>query len=355
MTMTPGVLDECWYKPVEVGGIGAELVNFFLRENAKQLEGDRYVPRTLSDFLDVCPQRHRERHKDIGFEVRRYCHNLMAEALLFPAGFDTEQERERPYDERFISFSLFKDLAAYGSYDFVALGYPEMRRHFEPSVIRLGVLKDDEEKEIWGTAFLIENNRLITAAHCLEERTRVTIDGWDPDTAPLESIKMFGTPDPTCPVFFTRSRIDLALLQFKADPFPTAPKFRLWGASMLDDALVMGYPQMMGFAPGLIAGTGQIIGEHFSTARNQPLVLVDARMKGGNSGGPVLNRLGKVMGVVTNALTDEEQNFDQLGYGLATPAQTLLDLIRACEKEPDKILEIRHEVSNGTIRIPKQR
>jgi S1-C subfamily serine protease len=38
-------------------------------------------------------------------------------------------------------------------------------------------------------------------------------------------------------------------------------------------------------------------------------------MKGGNSGGPVLNRMGKVLGVVTNALTDEEQNFDQLGFG----------------------------------------
>lgn len=354
MTTIPGVFDDCWYKPIKAGGVGAELVNFFLRENAKQLEGGSYAPRTLSDFLDVCPQRHRERHPDLGLEVRRYCHNLMAEALLFPAGFNAEQERERPYNEQFISFTLLKDLAAYGSYDFVALGLPEVRRHFLPSVIRLGVLEEGKEKEIWGTAFLIENNRLVTAAHCLEEGTCVTIDGWDPNVAPLESIKMFGTPDPTRPVFFTRSRIDLALLQFKADPFPFAPKFKLWGASVLDDSLVMGYPQMMGFPPDLIAGRGQIIGEHFSTARNQKLVLVDARMKGGNSGGPVLNRLGKVMGVVTNALTDEEQNFDQLGYGLATPEQVLLDLIRACEKDADKILEIRYEVSDGAIRIPKR-
>jgi S1-C subfamily serine protease len=94
----------------------------------------------------------------------------------------------------------------------------------------------------------------------------------------------------------TRSRVDLAVLQFKSDPFPFAPKFKLWRASVLDEALVVGYLQMMGFAPKFIAGTGQIIGEHKSTARNQSLLLSDAKMKGGNSGGHVLNR-EKVLGV----------------------------------------------------------
>jgi len=194
--------------------------------------------------------------------------------------------------------------------------------HFLSSVIRLGVLQDGAEREFWGTGFLVNQNRLVTAHHCLPKASTVTIDGWIPDEAPLASIKTFGTIDPVRPAFLTRSRVGLAILQFQADPFPTAPKFKLWQASVLDDCLVMGYPQMMGFAPELIAGTGQIVGQHMSTARNQSLVLVDARMKGGNSGGPVLNRLGKVLGVVCNALTNEEQNFDQLGYGLATPAQT---------------------------------
>lgn len=348
-----GFEDSC-NTPVKVGGVGAELMNFFLRENAKQLDSGGYVPRTLDDFLDECPRRHQEQHTDLGLEVRRFCHNLIGEALLYSVGFDLDGEL--PYNERFVSFHFFEELASYGSYDFVALGgFPEVRRHFESSVIRLGVLEDDAEKEMWGSSFLVENNRMVTALHCLSPGSRITIDGWNSCDSELESIKTFGMTDPSRPALLTRSKIDLALLQFKSDPFPTAPKFKLWGASVLDDTLVMGYPQMMGFPPVLVSATGQIVGEHMSSARNQALILVNARVKGGNSGGPVLNRLGKVLGVVTNALTNEELEFDMLGFGLATPAQRVLDLIRACDKNSDEIYGIPHNVDEeGRIRIPRR-
>lgn len=156
---------------------------------------------------------------------------------------------------------------------------------------------------------------------------------------------MLGDIDTARPMFLTRGKIDLAVLQFASDPFPEIPKFDVWSASVLDDVLVMGYPQMIGFDHGVVAGTGQIVGEHMSSARNQPLVIFDARVKGGNSGGPVINRLGKVLGVVTNALTDEEHNMDKLGYGLATPAQALLNLLRACDIDSDEIYNIPHRSS----------
>ena len=40
------------YQSYEKGGIGAELMNFFLRENAKPLGNGKFTPRTLHDFLD---------------------------------------------------------------------------------------------------------------------------------------------------------------------------------------------------------------------------------------------------------------------------------------------------------------
>jgi len=130
-----GFFEETEYKPIESGGVGAELINFFLRENAKQSENGKYVPRTLDDFLDHCPARHRQGHPDLGLEIRRFCHNLIAEALLYSVGFDPEGEL--PYSERFVSYYFDEKLAAYGSYDFVAFGFTEVRKHFESSVIRL--------------------------------------------------------------------------------------------------------------------------------------------------------------------------------------------------------------------------
>jgi len=38
-----GFFEETGYKPIESGGVGAELINFFLRENAKQSENGKYV------------------------------------------------------------------------------------------------------------------------------------------------------------------------------------------------------------------------------------------------------------------------------------------------------------------------
>jgi len=96
--------------------------------------------------------------------------------------------------------------------------------HFLSSVIRLGVLQDGAEREFWGTGFLVNQNRLVTAHHCLPKASTVTIDGWIPDEAPLASIKTFGTIDPVRPAFLTRSRVDLAILQFQADPFPAKTK-----------------------------------------------------------------------------------------------------------------------------------
>ena len=68
-----------------------------------------------------------------------------------------------------------------------------------------------------------------------------------------------------------------------------------------------------------------MISKEMSTARNQPLIIFSASVKGGNSGGPLINRYGKVVGLVAN-LMEGDRDVRKLGYGLATPAQSILDL-----------------------------
>lgn len=326
-------------------------MNFFLRENADKLADGSYRARTLHDFLDNCPKRHRERHPNLGLIIRTFCTGLIDDGQLFSVGFDPEQDL--PYSERFISYFYLPELADYRSYDFSALGYMEVRRCFENSVIRLGVTQRPTENllmdgEQAGTAFLIEGNRMVTAAHCLPPNSEIKISEWDWRKAPLKSIKCLGETDPSRPCFLTRSRKDLAILEFQADPFPNSRKFKLWGGEILEDCLVMGYPNMLSFEGLQIAGSGQIVGMSFTRVRAQDLMIIDARVKGGNSGGPVISRLGKVMGVITNALPDEEQSISELGYGLATPAQTLLNLILRINEDSEEILEIPFEVETDT-------
>ena len=144
-----------------IEGLAAEIVHFFWNVYSIDEEGKPAL-KTLKDFLDECPAYHYEHNPDLGLEIRRLCHNLIAEGLLFSVGFNPEQEL--PYSEQFLSYFFSKGLAAYGSYEFVAFGFSKIREHFSPSVIKLIIEVGD--KQHIGTGFLMDDATLITAAHC---------------------------------------------------------------------------------------------------------------------------------------------------------------------------------------------
>lgn len=341
------------YKRVKVGGLAAELMNYFLNIRARTVNGKR-VARTLTDFLDDCGGFYQgEQYRDLGFTIRGYCQKLINADILFSVGFNDEQEP--PYNERFFSYDFDEELAAYGSYEFAAFGFLKVREHFRDSV-RPVFVKAEGLDETNGTCFLIGNNRLVTAAHCLEEGTLVSIGGWNPSDASLESIRVFpGEPDIVPPYRLRPNKIDLAILQFEKDPFPAAPKFGFWTAEVLDEVLCMGFPPMRGFHSVLVAGTGQVIGEEESPQHKQPYIIFSARVKGGNSGGPVVNSLGKVVGVVTNMLSESMDVPDALGYGLATPARTVFELIQDCDAGSGDLDELPFKVEGDGIRMMARR
>ena len=53
-------------------------------------------------------------------------------------------------------------------------------------------------------------------------------------------------------------------------------------------------------------------------------VLLNARVKGGNSGGPVIYDFGQLVGIITQMpMNLSGTNIDELGYGLATHVRYL--------------------------------
>lgn len=142
-----------------IEGLAAEIVHFFW--DAFSLEkNDDPKPKTLYDFLTACEHFHHEQYPDLGLELRRFCHNLIAEGLLFSVGFDPNQRF--PYNEQFLSYSFSRELAVYGSYEFVAFGFPKIRDHFSNSVVKVKLSGGGV-----GTGFLIDDRRIITAQHCV--------------------------------------------------------------------------------------------------------------------------------------------------------------------------------------------
>jgi len=61
-----------------------------------------------------------------------------------------------------------------------------------------------------------------------------------------------------------------------------------------------------------------------------------SKLKGGNSGGPVFNEEGYVVGIITEAPNPEGEEYDQFGYGLAMPQYYIQDIVNNgqlfCEK-----------------------
>lgn len=67
--------------------------------------------------------------------------------------------------------------------------------------------------------------------------------------------------------------------------------------------------------------------------------LINARVKGGNSGGPVINKEGKVVGTVVALPYDLESDssnprYDIMGYGQCLPSKYIEELMTNPEQLP---------------------
>lgn len=107
--------------------------------------------------------------------------------------------------------------------------------------------------------------------------------------------------------------------------------------------MALGYPNIPGFTPTL-AAEAATIAARLTTSRGRiaatpteyfagsDLLLITARVRGGFSGGPVLDALGQVVGMVSREpasapAAEVAHRYDQLGYGVAIPARHLRELL----------------------------
>ena len=171
-----------------------------------------------------------------------------------------------------------------------------------------------------GTAFYIGNDEWLTAAHVVENQTTVTLRR--------------GSSSLTASVLGTNSDADLALLQGKGDNLSPIAFGSLSEIGPGHPVFSVGYPVYVASEPSVTSGVLSRIEPHPDLGT---VVVTDAAVSPGNSGGPLLNRCGGVIGLVVGKRVG--QSIEGISYAVAeSTVQQHLPLLRAASppSEPDK-------------------
>jgi serine protease Do len=161
-----------------------------------------------------------------------------------------------------------------------------------------------------GSGFVItEDGFIVTNNHVIEEADEIMIEFFSGEELPA---KVVGT-DPNT---------DLALLKVEADkPLPFVP----WGnsdeARVGDWVMAMGNPLGQGFSvsAGIVSARGRALSGTYDD-----YIQTDAAINRGNSGGPLFNMEGEVIGVNTAILSP---NGGSIGIGFAMSSRVATNVI----------------------------
>jgi S1-C subfamily serine protease len=171
----------------------------------------------------------------------------------------------------------------------------------QPSVVKIRAIAPSCQKVLEGSGFVLSPDRVMTNAHVVAGANSVTVEAsGNPYDATVVSY------DPTVDIaILAVPNLKPGPLAFANDPVPSGT-----------EAIVMGYPGGGGFiaTPARIRELIELNGPDIyrSATINREVYEIRAGVEQGNSGGPLIDLNGKVLGVVFGAAVDN----DDAGYVL---------------------------------------
>ncbi len=183
-----------------------------------------------------------------------------------------------------------------------------------PSLVRVEArVANDPKKVSTGTGTVVSDmGDILSSWHIVEKATAIGVTFYD------------GTESDAVVVAKDTEK-DLVVLRAKILPDNLMPAVlgSSGALSVGDDAIVVGNP--FGITNSLTAGVISGLRRNFKSPKTGAtltnLIQFDAAVNPGNSGGPLLNRYGEVVGVVTALLNPGEQEVF-IGIGFAVPIET---------------------------------
>lgn len=320
---------------------------------------------SIMEFLDTIPgfsegdKEHKGMSKmnmSLAMEYLKICEKMRDDFLLLrvkdPSAFMIDGRYIAVHPVNSSDPAEFRHEIDYGRYDFKYRGFPYTRDVFQNSVLPLvGINKNTSDEDL-GTAYYIGDNYFVTAAHCVKGLTHFNL--LLPDNSPLKLKEVWYAKGENVDDY------DLAVLH--TDEVPGFMKsFEMKDPNVLDDILTMGYPPIPGLNPVQISekasvasyvrgrqksSTGQIVADTGSYLSKLDFFIISARVKGGNSGCPVINNEGYVVGTVFQIPFDSKKSsdpddarYDIMGYGVCLPSKYTKQLMDNPEIYPLKFNE----------------
>jgi serine protease Do len=163
-----------------------------------------------------------------------------------------------------------------------ATDYSELAARLAPSVVQI---QDTARKNIFGSGVIVSSDGLIlTALHVVSDSTKAVVIL--PDGRRLQAAGKGIDRDH-----------DLALIKIDAHDLP-AVQLSTVSPKVGQEVMMIGHP--LGLA--LSVTTGHVNAVNFKFASKEGLILTDAVVNHGNSGGPLFTLDGRVIGILSQSV-----------------------------------------------------
>lgn len=336
----------------------SELLKYFNDEppnralKGKDLKPGQSVPLeflSLFDYMgEKVPRKFLYDPKYIGLyhnTALKIAHKLVAEGLLSTRGSKTgiyQQFQGNSYDA---------EKMHYNAYDFLIYGFAEVVDYYNEAIRIIEVAEDKTGKVDVGTGFAILHKHtkqyFVTAKHCLpkksEIRTKIFLGFSDGYSYP-ENI--YSHID---------DNVDIAILEFSDKMALSNKFFVLETPYILDKILVSGYPPVPGTADAiLVSSTGEITAMANTYFHKYEQIYVNANVKGGSSGSPIINEYGSVVGVIIESARDIINNDlqDELHFGTGLTSDLIFEILESIDNNGDIHKKMKFSInSNNSFRL----
>lgn len=165
-----------------------------------------------------------------------------------------------------------------------------------PSVLKIHAKAPSCSRALEGTGFVIAPERMMTNAHVVAGTSQVAVET---DDGPFDARVVHYDPD-----------TDVAILAVPGLPAPALP-FASEAATSGQDGIVLGYPLDGPYtaSPARVRDRINLTGPDIYDASTvtREVFTLRAQVRSGNSGGPLVDTQGRVIGVIFGAAVDKSE------------------------------------------------
>ena len=191
----------------------------------------------------------------------------------------------------------------------------EIYTNCAPSVVGITATVPDETGYYWGTGIIMtEDGYIVTNTHILDGTSAVTVTLWD--DRQFEA-KLVGADNVS----------DISVLKIEAEGL-TPAEFCGTAVSVGDRVAALGNPLGEELRGTLTDGIISAINRDVSyNSHSMTLLQTNAAINEGNSGGPLLNMYGQVVGITNMKMMSNSIYSSIEGIGFAIPTSTIQEVV----------------------------